>query len=219
MKNSNTKIKLVARVMLLILLLASAVNLSGCIEGWDTTTNDSKDKVSGLEYGFEFELLYPLWENPGKSAYKSNKTEFDIDDVTLTFYYGESFSLKTDGSIHTDVATMTVPHFDLYFYNDEGVEYLIRHVEEEWTSIKYHVERTYIEYEKNGEKHTKLRYDFNHSEDITIPKELFTKEEGHIVFRTSTTHYPGKLIMGGSLATIFYQRDGDKVILSSKEFK
>ncbi len=136
-------------------------------------------------------------------AYKSNKTEFDINDVTLEFFYGTY--------VYTDVEFMrehgsTVPGFELYFSNDQEQEYLIKRVEEDLVSEKYH-----SEYNKDEK-----RYDFTHSETITIPKELFTKEKGYVYFFlreiSNADNYPTKFSL--TSVDIYYEVIGDKVIIS-----
>lgn len=72
------KTKLVARVMLLALIL-SIFAATGCSNPTDITKGLKKG-FSGSDFKDE--------SNPCLIAYESDKNEFDITDVTLTFYYG-----------------------------------------------------------------------------------------------------------------------------------
>ena len=156
MKNTNLKLnktKLIARLMLVILLLTSALTLASC-------------GSNGLEDGFEGggRDIVPSFV----CAYKSDRFEFEIDDVTLTFYYGGGFGSDIEKEKRD---RFNYPTFELYFVNDEETHILVKRVEENLVSEKY---RTWI---GRGSK----RF-FNHSEELTIPKELFTKERGMICF-------------------------------------
>ena len=103
---------------------------------------------------------------------KSDDYTFDLNDVTLTFYYGSFF---IDPEFHRENST-DVPYFDLYLKNDEGNEIHYKHVDENLISYEYRSEGVYDEnYKTIGYRHT-------HSEQITIPRELFTKEQGTVSF-------------------------------------
>ena len=106
MKNTNLKLnktKLVARLMVVILLLTSTLTLASCGN-------------KGLEAGFYYTSIgnddapYPMF----RCAYKSDKTEFDINDVTLTFYYGGLYSLY----LQEERSSISYPGYELYFSND-----------------------------------------------------------------------------------------------------
>ena len=183
MKNTNFKTKLIARIMLLVLLLASAVNFTACGK-------------KGLEAGFEHrEHPHAYWDH--FCACKSNKREFDISDVALTFYYG-----GTKG--------MDLPSFGIYFENEEETVYLIK-------EIKNHNPEQYI---VNHEYKEFLFFDkiirtFTHSETITIPKELFVNNTGHILFYMKVNEL-GDLYLG--TVAIYYKVEGNTVFLSEKSF-
>ena len=77
------KTKIVARVMLVVLLLSSAINLAGCSNNWLEINNNE-----GIEWGLKSSGLRREEVNLVSVAYKSDKKEFDVNDVTLTFFYG-----------------------------------------------------------------------------------------------------------------------------------
>ena len=183
MKNTNFKTKLIARIILLVLLLASAVNFTACGK-------------KGLEAGFEYrEHPHAYWDH--FCACRSNKREFDISDVTLSFYYG-----GTKG--------MDLPSFGIYFENEEETVYLIK-------EIKNHNHEQYIvnnEY-KQFLFFNKIIRTFTHSENITIPKELFVNNRGHILFYMKANDL-GDLYLG--TVAIYYKVEGNTVFLSEKSF-
>ena len=179
MKNTNFKTKLIARALLLILLLASAVNFTAC-------------RNKGLEAGFDQRGHVPEF----LCAYKSDKREFDIDDVILTFYYGGN------KGIH-------LPSFELYFENEEGNEYLIK-------EIKNHNPEQYmvsIEY-----KRILFIYDgtitFTYGEILKIPKELFVNDKGYIRFCMKSNDVEDFW----SSQIVYYKVKGNTVLLSEKPF-
>ena len=187
MKNTNFKTKLFARIMLLVLLLASAVNFTACGQ-------------KGLEAGFKWH------EHPDAymeyfCAYRSNKREFNISDVTLTFYYG-------------GVGGMNCSAFRLYFENENGDVYLIKKIRNHNPDdYKVHVEG-YTMWDSHRE--------FNYCENITIPKELFVNDSGYIFFGLDVTWSTNDLInenewANGDLEVIYYNVVGNTVELSEKD--
>ncbi len=109
-----------------------------------------------------------------KMSVKSDDYTFDIDDVTLTLFYG---STVLDPEFERENG-LDVPYFDIYFKNNEGNEILYKHVEENLISFKYN-SKTIIEMlDRNNGKIVGIKYDY--SEQITIPKEIFTKNEGTV---------------------------------------
>ena len=192
-KIKTNKTKIIARVMLVILLLSSAINLAGC---------GNKE----LEAGFEGEIkdMAPIFV----CAYKSDKSEFEIDNVTLTFYYGGAF----ESSVERDrIKRFSYPTFEIYFVNDEEMRILVKRVEENLVSEKY---RTWIGRESKIWKKSK-RF-FNHSEVFTIPEDLFTKESGMIYFYL----YGADVLINDEPEIICsigicYNRNGNKITLSA----
>ncbi len=171
-----------------ILLVLLALCLTGCGE-------------EGLEYGFDVRGL----NDSRYAAYKSEKNTFDINDVTLDFYYGS----LTYSSFETVKKTISYPNFDIYFNPEGGEKVLIKQVNEEFFSEKYRVTVD------------DARAKYNHKEAFTIPKELFTGETGVIYFqgygdniRTEEEDY--EVIFS---INICYKVDGDKVILSGTGFE
>ena len=190
--NTNTIKQILAKVMLII-MISSVLTLVSC-------------KGDGLEAGFKMSIRGSGEVNLFSLAYKSDTDQFDINNVTLTFYYGVACE---DDIEYVRKTRFNYPNFELYFYNDEQTHILARRVEENLVSEKY---RCWI---GRGS-----RMVFNHSEELTIPKELFTKETGVICLGlygadARTNEEEPKLL---NLIEIYYKKDGDKITLSSEEF-
>ena len=189
--NTNTVKQILARVVLII-MITSLLTLVSC-------------KSDGLEAGFKMPIRGSGLVNYFNLAYKSDTNQFDINNVTLTFYYGGAYE---DDIEYMRETTFNYPNFELYFYNDEQTHILARRVEENLVSEKY------------GWTCRDSRRVFNHSEELTIPKELFTKETGVIslgLFGADTRmneEEPREL----NSIDIYYKKDGDKITLSSEEF-
>ena len=187
MKFQTKKTKLIARVMLLVLLLTSVLILTACIE------------KEGLEAGFKWR------EHPDASmdyfcAYRSDKREFNIDDVTLTFYYGGLRGLDCYA-------------FRLYFENKNGDVYLIKQV----------TNHNPDDYKVHCEGYT--RWDsyrvFDFCENITIPKELFVNDSGYIFFCLDVIHvsWQEDTWYNANREIIYYNVVGNTVELSEKLFE
>lgn len=168
---------------------------------------------TGLESGFKplagsEETLFNF------CAYKSDTNEFDINDVTLDFYYGGYFYNGIEFALEND---QNYPTFDLYFVNDQGDRCLVKHSEENFVSDKYSCE---VVFDENGYM-KEIKY--NHSEQLTIPAELFTKQSGQIwleiegvnILETEPENRKDIFITG---ICIFYKVNNGQIILSSQKF-
>jgi hypothetical protein len=162
------------KLILLIILLLAVVCLCAC-----TPEEEPEfDWDFPIEEGFEYPK--PTGYVPDSAgdhcAYSADTSMFDIDDVTLTFYFG--------GEFHTPIEFeddfFCYLHYDkaqLIFKNDNGKEIQVGTTEEQYTSEKYRCNVT-----RNYEGTKKV---FNHSEKLTIPKELFERAIGTITFIVS----------------------------------
>ena len=190
MKNGKTKInktKLIARVMLVVLLFSSALNLAGC----SISVNPSQ--VNKGQYYYK-----ALGDDRhiGLMAI-SDSEEFTLDDISFQLYIGlhkKSYSL-IDWMI-TDENELLTKTYDIseiadydkyknysyviyaYVYNSDTINLP---QDDYWTNIYWDNayvlrEISYEESFKNGAYNfTKMPfttdYHFNYSEQITIPKE------------------------------------------------
>ena len=176
----------------------------------DNNTTEDEKESSVLESGFKPSASDET--SPYFAAYKSDKTEFDIDNVTLEFFYGGNYSPEIEFELEHG---SNYPWFDIGFKNDEHDRVLIKRVEENFVSEKY---RCRVILSENRETY-EVKY--NHSETITIPKEMFTKETGIIWFLTYGENprdfEPKYQSLAGTY--IHYKIVGDKVFLSNKPFE
>ncbi|MCH5163612.1 MAG: hypothetical protein J1F36_01200 [Clostridiales bacterium] len=160
---------------------------------------------TALEWGFSYGSGAPLPSD--FCAYKSDKSEFDIDDVTFTIFFGSILDVYLDDDHKYG---RNIPEFDIYFA-DVNVEmlYLIRHNEENYASEKY---KCRIIDEADGS----FKIEFNYSEEVTIPKELFTKEQGVIGFCVGGIDLNSVRKEYELLTCVYFNYDivNDKVVLS-----
>ena len=214
-------LKFVCTVLIILTLFASVTGCdfvtnfinkdnSNSANNTSDKTDADANKKTGLESGFS--VSNGCESSSFYGAYKSDKTEFDIDDVTLDFYYGVDFYGSEEYARET---TYNFPSFDLYFVDRKGENKIfIRHVEENFISEKYRCE---LVYDENWNV-TKIKC--NYFETLTVPKEMFTKEVGMIyfsVFSANVRDYPPeyRAIAG---AKVFYKMSGNKVILTDNEW-
>lgn len=149
-------------VEILLVLITAFYTLAACVH--------DNEKNSKLEYGFA-EGSNPGWKY--KAAIKSDESIFNIDDVTIEFYYGFPISAR---SIEEELELSSFPNgFDIYVANSER-EVLYRHEEQNFVSEEYGCTIIY------DEDFNEFRYEFNHCEKVTVPKEMFVDDEGYISF-------------------------------------
>ena len=201
--------------LVLIALLLFCLFITGCRQldnkpsGDSSGENDSQSNVNALlENGFR--PSNSAADAPANyCAYKSDTNEFNIDDVTLEFFFGGHYA---SGVEHELSHSRNYPTFELYFVDEEGNRYFVKRIEENFVSDKYSCE---VVYDENWYI-TEIRY--NHSEQITIPSEVFTKENGQIWFEIHSANANDiepevKCITGIS---IFYQVSNGRVVLSNQ---
>lgn len=165
-------------------LLSSAGN--EVAEGSTTDTTDTTDN-SGEPAAINPELIWgyepppsngnicsPPVRWPCHMGYKSDKRTVDIDNVKLTLSFGVLLIFEIDDEYieYERENGWDIPEFEIYFADESGNNiHTVREVKESFILEKYRV--AYM-YKEGG------YYAFNHSEEITIPKELFTESEGVI---------------------------------------
>ena len=166
---------------------------------------------SGLENGFNVTSEYGI--SSKRCAYKSDKNKFNIDEVKLEFFYGVCYIGPVE---HEYECGLSYPVFELWFENNEGERIFIKKVEENLVSEKYRC------YEKRNIFGKLVGFDFNYSEFITVPKEIFTSETGTVVLSIygETFHKQLETMVTEHIASagFDYKIVGDKVILSDKPF-
>ena len=202
---------------LLCFMLALLLLLSGCEQKSDQDNDqappNADDEASstdvGLEVGFKPSgaALSPIF-----CAYKSEVKEFDINAVTLEFCYG---GIYASGIEHELTHGLNYPRFELFFTDESGKKYFVKSVEENLVSEKYGCYPTIDE----AGKYTEIN--FNHSEPITIPPEMFSREIGMIRFEIHSEnprdHDPQFRSIGG--VAIYYKVTDGTVTLSGKPFE
>lgn len=172
-----------------ICVMLSCVLLIGLTLGLLLYANrvDAAGSALALERGYTFKYQYGVSScgpnSRGQIACKSQKNTFNIDNVTLTISYGAV------GAKNGPEVTLNVPEFDIYFaeFNPRSENvypcvYHVKTVKEQFFSEKYDVNM--VDDYANGVYY----YEFNHSEEITIPKELFTEKNGQLTLVISGTN-------------------------------
>lgn len=173
-----------------------------------TGCSNQTDITKGLRKGFSGSDFSDE-SNACLIAYESDNNEFDITDVTLTFHFG--FALPS--GIELALTGQSYPVYELYFENEEGMSVLVKHVEENLISEKYECKEIF------DDNYHIIEILYNHSETLTIPQELFTKESGIIqfcIYSANVRENEDFRII--SCRDIYYQKEGNKIILSSEDF-
>lgn len=198
MKNTNFKAKLIARIMLLILLLASAVSFAGCgrVPDGYIHTADYRYTLSQKYYGDDTLL---------KIRAISDKTVFDMDDISFNLIYGTHANKY--------IGRQDIKFYDLEHYLEGGrIEY------ENYTFALYicegevgmsHLiyENEYVDNLENISGHKLIKtissneafsdeygyivryyglfenFNYKHIENITIPKEYIKGDSGSFLIK------------------------------------
>ena len=192
-ENREGKTKHIARIMLLILLLSSAINLAGC----GSTPQIKKGQYYTISLTHEHDI---------KLAVASYTKEFDLNDVTLQMYVGlhkKSYSLidwlindKNDLLYKTyDVSEIPDYNEKLYYVicvenvNSEDLKNYENKDNNIWEGVHVYKEISYKDSLKDGKYNwiispiLKDSY-FNHSEKITFPKEYFVEGGYNYIYIT-----------------------------------
>ena len=177
MKNSNTKIKLIARVMLLVLLLASAVNFVGC-EWMDyftittergplKTTKPTPDMIQNIPNTFETTETTVDLENGEKITIIHGK-DFNEDDI--------EFLLMLHGQRRNDGVVVDLPMGyslkDIITAGKNGDSIFLAHFENPYIICAYTSEREEEKfYDYNFDVTEYVWYKFYNSEQIVDETE------------------------------------------------
>ena len=197
----------------LLILMIFSLFVTGCGQNDQTNPDQNNEGTNAgtvLENGFkpsndadETPIFY--------CAYRSDKTEFNINDVTLDFYYGGYYYQGAEYELEN---AHDFPSFELYFTDNEGNKFFVKRVEENFVSDKYSCDLIY------DNDWNVINVDFNHSEAVTIPKEIFTEDVGLIYFsiyseNAKELESQTKVIAG---IGIYYKVIGEQVVLSNQPF-
>lgn len=159
-----------------------------------------------LEWGFQYAGNGII---PKEScAYKSETNTFDIDNVTLTFYFGGVFAPNISEEL---ISGSNIPEFDLYFANAQQEPiYTIRHSFDNFVSEEYRLTWELIE------SSNFVKMQFNHSEKVTIPREIISESHGIIRFCVGGINVNESIPQYKTITSAYinYEIIDDKVVLS-----
>jgi hypothetical protein len=190
-----------------------AVLLSFCAVACDSGEPDEEYIPAALESGLMLRISSGCEDSsPYFAAYRSDKTEFAIDDVTLTFYFG-----RIDAHFGYGNGEETEISIKMFFLTGERNDLKYTYIKK----IDDFYREEYNCYMNRINKKT-LRIIYNHSEDITVPAELFTEERGrldlgiveYIVWVDGVIEPQYETLQA---VAIYYKVTGQTVHLSSEE--
>ena len=164
---------------LIIILLAGMIlswSLIGCFKDTDLGI-ETKPDVFGIMSLVRYSV-------------HSNKTKFNIDNVTLDFYFGGHANGNLNPFYFTDIDAQFVC-FALHFFDSQhykGALYNLGIICDDYRSIHdYYLIKTLTYDEFNSDEYgCKLlngKLVFNHHELLTVPKEVFEMKSGSFYFQ------------------------------------
>ena len=191
------KIKTILRTIgMLLVVVVFVSSISGC--SWIDAIVQPKETI--VEEGFDLSGD----EDPFVIAFRSEKKQFDIDGVKLTYYYG----FLSNETVEEFKELANYPDgFDIYISNEEK-SIFVRHIDENFISEKYRIPYCV----EDG--HVKIT--FNCYDEVKIPSELFSKDQGIIHY----TFYGENVARQVPINTIasrafYYIKINDKIIIFS----
>lgn len=163
-------------VSILLVVMCALISLQGCgfLSRWHTPTEEK-----GISIGFQYENR----KGPLITAIKSDKKVFDIDDVTLDFYYGgltrEFLGCNSVGFYFASGKTNLVFNTHVDDYKNIDSCYFIKEMTiDDYVSGPFDIEQRWGP-KKKDEKDNVY---FHFVDTWTIPKEMFTEEFGIFAF-------------------------------------
>ena len=159
-------------------------------------TGCSEPNTNQIGYGNDYKL--PIWYSAN-----SGKTKFKLNEVTLDFYYGRINGSQFGGGefwSYDDKENYEFICFALYLYNSKSEELKeptqIYNDYKNINGVKFIKELIYDEFNSEEYVVTKKTFvspnKYSHNESITIPAEIFEKEEGTFVFNIIEIYYSEK---------------------------
>lgn len=200
------------RILIICLVLASCLIFSSC------------SKPSGLNVGFDGRVgrLPDVF-----FGIKSDKTEFDIDDVTLDFSYGTGDSRDVGGYVGGDnsedcpIVCIAVYFFNAKYQNTATSFGQLRFEDyKEIDGLHFVKEISLDEYNESYDVENSFwGCKYEHSEYLTIPEAVMELTEGYACLGVfEIAHIPSEnsyRIVGGGYQALKYEKlDGDTVRIS-----
>ena len=183
-----------------------------------------EDTINGppLESGFYKDYpksAYIDGETGERVALKSSRSHFDIDDVTLDFYFGDNFINPQHIEMYGN------RFFDIYFTSRSasywgesyGIKHLAKRVEESYFSKEYEYKR--INLIDCGD-FNRYEYEFKKCHTLTIPREIFIGNAGHFYVELRFTEIKEQDDWGEAFFSVrlYYKVKYGKVVLSANVF-
>lgn len=164
---NHRKPKLISRI---VTLAASLVILITAV-----TLTITLGPLANRPFEDGFEGVQGMTEDALQAAYKCDKSIYDIDNVYLTFYYGYISHIEPSAKEY-----FATSEFDVcVIEKDSKKTHIVRHVDDNFSAEEYEIDTVDI-IDENGD-YKGYYHVFNHSETVTIPKEMFVNEHGTIV--------------------------------------
>lgn len=213
MKNTEA-FATIRRLLLILISFLLCLSFVGCQLAETPPAEDPKEEEEGLKGGFTSKgsIQYPHY-----FAYSSDEREFDIDNVTLTVYYGVYLSYQSLEEYRDDTASYSSFDFTIesFTVGCEPIYHLVRHIDENFVSEKYLCDVRYT-----SDLKAIRDIEFEHSEEVRLPRELFANDSGCIWL-----HLEGDNVLRGEgeesrnicSAAFWYKKSGNKVTLSKYE--
>ena len=211
-------ISLLLVIVLMLLCLVSCSTPDSSVDG-DTSPNGDEAGAEVKDEGFTTMLGSgdgDIRLSPAYADLVADKTVFDIDNVTVDFYYG--FLWYPEIEYHIEEGSI-YPYVDMSFeYNPvksnkmpdltQTVSFPLKRVEDIMTE-KYRCESVF------KDEVELYNTEYNHYETLTIPKELFEKDDGYVfikIYYTGINNVTGLDLILHAKAGFYYVKQSDNTI-------
>ena len=155
--------------------------------------------VKGISYGTPSGVTSPDGVMIFPIAYSADVNEFGVDNVELTLYFGINFWNNTPSTVYVGFLSL----------GEKDIDHPYR-TETNFTRENYNCSQS--SFQSTTEFSV---YEFNHSEKIVIPAELFQDEYGEILIYVTDD----PLDKASRSVSLFYHKDNGRVTLYNSPIK
>lgn len=218
MKHSKRamKNKIISIILITVICSLVFISMQGCFM-WNSCTNLNSESEEGISVGFRYDKERGSYF----TALKSPKDQFNIDDVTLDFYFGAKDTVYENSC---EIALAFLNPFDSWDY-----EYQTKVDDYNKIENLFIIDQKTPKEIINGPYDINIKWGYNfyfHFKTTwTIPKEVFTEERGRLRFlmayAVKDQDEPEKYNMvyeiGSSIIIEYIKTDDNAIQLTAEE--
>ena len=168
--------------------------------------------------GFEIQRYVPMHSNyrfpiySHMCAYEASSLGYSKDNVTVDVYYGSVFA---DNLADEIAGGRNIEYAELYVEDGAGELHFISRTDGAYTAEEY---RCTLETDDPNSYDEIVRVNYNHSEKIELPAEVFDGECGKLRLKVYGKYSDREEICELSYINLYYKASGERVEIGNKPF-